>query len=398
MIGDIQKSVEMLFLKNRRMKDGFQYTVPSPDSYPYQWFWDSCFHAIILSRFSIEDAKKEIFSLVSHQYESGLLPHIIYWEKIPGVIDVNWGRKDTSSITQPPMIAYAVWEIYKRDKDIDFLKTIYPHLYHYYNYLLQERDPRRHHLIGIINPDESGEDNSPRFDAPLGMPPEQTIEENFKKRLEFIDNNRTCNFDAAFCMRNFFWVKDVPFNSIMVENLRLLSLIAKEAGFMEDSLRYEEEKSLIAQAMRDRMLEDGLFWSTYGMDYKKIKVKTWAIFSPMFAEVLTKDEAKILVDNYLNNPNEFASEFTVPTVSLSEPSFDPTGFWRGPIWISTNWFMYKGLMKYGFTEEAERIKQQSIELIKKNGFKEQFHPTTGNGLGAENFTWIGLILAMDKEN
>lgn len=395
MISDIRKAAEELFLKNRRTKNGFQYTVPSPDSYPYQWFWDSCFHAIILSYINTEDAKKELRSLVSHQFESGMLPHMIYWEKVPGVIDVNWGRENTSSITQPPMIAYAVWEIYKKDKDVAFLKEIYPHLYHYYNYLLIERDPRRNHLIGIINPDESGEDNSPRFDIPLGLPLEHTIEENFKKRLEFIEKNRTCNFDAPFCMRNIFWVKDVPFNSIFVENLRLLTLIAKEAGFMEDSLYYEEQRMLFTRSMRDRMLEDGLFWSTYGMDFKKIKVKTWAIFSPMFAEILTKEEASILVTNYLNNPKEFGTEYSVPTVSLSEPSFDPMGFWRGPIWLSTNWFMYKGLLKYGFKAEAEKIRQQSIELVKRNGFKEQFEPHTGNGLGADHFTWGGLVLAMN---
>lgn len=395
MITDVRKAAEELFLRNRRIKDGYQYTVPSPDSYPYQWFWDSCFHAIILSHFNLEDAKKELFSLVSHQFESGMIPHVTYWEKVPGVIDIDWGREGTSSITQPPMLAYAVWEIYKKDKDIDFLKKMYPHLYHYYNYLLIERDPRRNHLIGIINPDESGEDNSPRFDTPLGLPPVHTLEENFRKRIEFFDKNRTCNFDAPFCMKNYFWVKDVPFNSIFVENLRLLSLIAKDAGYVEDSLHYEEQRALCIKAMRERMFEDGLFWSTYGMDYTKIKIKTWAIFSPMFAEILTKEEALMLVENYLKNPEEFGTSYTIPTVSVSEPTFDPLGFWRGPVWMSTNWFVYKGLLKYGFVTEAEKIREQSTELIKKNGFKEQFHPITGNGLGAENFTWGAIILDMN---
>jgi glycogen debranching enzyme len=391
---DIKQAALDLLTKNRRMKDGFQYTVPSPTSYPYQWLWDSCFHAIILSEFNTEDAKKELISLFSAQFESGLIPHMIYWDRQPGIIDVEWGKDKTSSITQPPMIAYAVYTIFKKDGDKEFVKKVYPNLYHYYNFLLTERDPRRNHLIGIINPDESGEDNSPRFDIPLGLPPKHTQDENFKKRMEFIEKNRSCNFDAPFCMKNFFWSKDVPFNAIMVENLRILSKLAREIGYIEDSLHYEEQSVQIAKAMRERMEENGLFWSTYGMSYKKLKVKTWAIFSPLFAEILSKEEAATLVKEHLNNEMEFRTPFSVPTVSRDEGSYDPTGFWRGPVWIATNWFIYKGLKRYGFEEEAARIKEQSILLVRDSGFREQFNPETGEGLGAKEFTWGALVLDM----
>ena len=197
-ISDIRKNALELLLKNRRVTDGFQYTVPSPLSYPYQWLWDSCFHAIVLSHFNTDDAEKEILSLLSVQLENGFIPHMIYWQLVPGVIEVNWGKEKTSSITQPPMIAYAVWQIYTKNHNKEFLKKVYRNLYHYYNFLLTERDPRHNHLVGIINPDESGEDNSPRFDLPLGLPTKQTLGENYKRRLEFIEKNRTCNFDAPF--------------------------------------------------------------------------------------------------------------------------------------------------------------------------------------------------------
>src|SRR5690606_9280947 len=158
-----------------------------------------------------------------------------------------------------------------------------------------DRDPRKNHLLGIINPDESGEDNSSRFDALLGLPTKHTRDENREQRLKLIDQNRTCDFDAPFCMKNFFWVKDVPFNAICAENLRLLSLIAEKVGRKEESISFQEQSLLISKAMREKMLEDGLFWSTFGSDYKKIKVLTWAIFSPMFAKILSKEEAVELV-------------------------------------------------------------------------------------------------------
>ena len=385
-----------LLKENRRITSGFQYTIPSSDTYPYQWLWDSCFHAIILSHFRIADAKKEILALLSKQFQNGMIPHMIYWENIKrmGFPKIKWGKEDTSTITQPPMIAYAVWSIYQKDKDKSFIKKVYPHLYHFYRYLLTERDPHGNQLIGIMNPDESGEDNSPRFDIPLGLPPVHSLKENAKRRFGLVAQNIECKFDAPFCMRNFFWVKDVPFNAIMVENLRLLAQIAASLGYSEDADFFAREAENIVSAMRKFMLEDGLFWSTFGENYQKIKVKTWAIFAPLFAKILTQKEAEKLVKKHLLNPKEFWTEFPVPTVSISESSFDPQGFWRGPTWIATNWFIYKGLLNYGFNGVAEQIKETSIKLIQESGFREYFNPQTGEGLGAKNFTWGVLVLDM----
>lgn len=387
-----------LFLENRRIIGDFQYTVPSPNTYPYQWLWDSCFHVIILSHFKINDAKKEIFSLLSKQFQNGMIPHMIYWKKYKNTSfpKIKWGKNGTSTITQPPMLAFAVWHIFQKDKDINFLKSVYPHLYHFYRYLLTERDPHQKHLIGIMNPDESGEDNSPRFDLPLDLNSVQTLKENTNRRLKLVAQNIECKFDAPFCMRNFFWVKDVPFNSIMIANLRLLAKIAEKVGSDEDAVYFTKEAEDISSAMKKFMLEDGIFWSTYGEDYKKIKVKTWAIFAPLFAQIISQKEAKNLVSKHLLNKNEFWTNFPVPATALNEASFDSKGFWRGPTWIGTNWFIYKGLLNYGFQDIAEEIKRSSIALIQKSGFREYFNPLTGEGLGAQNFTWGGLVIDMDS--
>jgi glycogen debranching enzyme len=393
-IEKLKPQVLDLMVKNRRTLGEYQYTVPSPETYPYQWLWDSCFHAIILTHFDVADAKKEIISLISRQFDNGMLPHMIYW--VPGEqIKVAWGKEGTSSITQPPILAQAVKKIWDADQDVGFLQQVYPALYHFYNYLLTDRDPRHHHLVGIINPDESGEDNSPRFDIPLGLTPEQTLEENFQKRMELIDKNKTCNFDAPFCMRNFFWVKDVPFNALMVSNLRALADLATALDNKEDARVFHQEASDIAQAMRDRMVEDGLFWSTYGQDYKKIKVKTWAIFAPLIAGILTPEEANDLVERFLLNPQEFRSLYMIPTVSQADSSFDARGFWRGPVWIAINWLVYHALKEYGLIEPAELLREASVKLLEQSGFREQFDPLTGDGLGAEGFTWGGLIIDMN---
>jgi len=392
---DIAEEVAKLMRANSRQYGKNLYTMPSPETYPYQWLWDSCFHAIIYSHFDPNRGKEEILSLLSKQFHNGMLPHLIYWRRGP-VIDIDWGQgRRTSNITQPPMIAYAVWRLFQKDQDVEFLKSIYPNLFHYYKYLLNERDPHQRNLLGIINPDESGEDNSPRFDTLLGLPPIHQFEENLRKRADLVQENIKCKFDAPFCMKNFFWVKDVPFNAIMVENLQCLSYIAQKIDREYDAAYFDRSREEIVKAMRELMCEDGLFWSTHGGNYQRIKVKTWAIFAPLFARILEKAEAEKLVNKHLLNEKEFWDAYPLSTVSKDEASFSPAEMWRGPAWISVNWLVYKGLVNYGFNDAAEKIKQSSLALIKKSGFREYYNPKTGEGLGANHFTWGGLVLDMD---
>lgn len=34
-------------------------------------------------------------------------------------------------------------------------------------------------------------------------------------------------------------------------------------------------------------------------------------------------------------------------------------------------------------------------MIEKKGFREHYHPLTSKGLSAHDFTWAGLLLAME---
>ena len=392
----IKNQIEQLMLANRRHSGKYTYTVPSPKSYPFQWFWDSCFHAIILSSFDTHTAKKELLALASGQFKNGMIPHMIYWED-PHKFNfpiIKWGKHRTSSITQPPMLAYAVWTIYEQDHDKAFLRQMLPIIDRLHKYLLRVRDPYKHHLIGIINPDESGEDNSPRFDEVLRLKPKQSLDVNYQHRLKLVKNYRLQQFRIKKHMANFLWVRDVPTNAILVANLTIEGKIATELRQSNHAARARRHSEEVAAAMRQYMLEDGMMMSTMGLNYHHIEIKTWAMFAPLFAKILTPLEAQKIVNEHLLNNKEFNTPFGVPTVSASEPSFDPKGFWRGPIWVSTNWFIYKGLLNYGFKQEAAKILADTLKLLEKHGFREQYSPLTGEPMGAENFTWGGLVLDM----
>jgi glycogen debranching enzyme len=395
---DLKKESHDLLKKNRRVTDGHQYTVPSPTVYPYQWLWDSCFHSIILAQLEPEAAKAELKSLVVKQFADGMIPHVIFWEpSATRPYHLAWRRASTSSITQPPMIAYAAWEIHRLSPDKEFLEEMYQPLLSFYKYLVEERDPQYRHLAGIINPDESGEDNSPRFDMPMQVPPDVSFVGHMFKRYNLVEKNRVCNFDAEICMSQNFWVKDVPFNVILARNLQALAHIASFLGHKAGEHFALLHEGLIKEAMRERLFSDGVFWSAADHDYKPIKVSTWAHFAPLFADLYTKAEADALMEKYFNDSGAFRSQFGIRTVSKQEPSYRPDGFWRGPVWFAPHWFIYKGLRAYGYKDEAKFIQRANLALLERNGFREYFNPETGEAYGATDFTWGTLTLDMMEE-
>ncbi len=190
--GQLLHKIKHLYEQNRRQAGEFSYTISSSDTYPYQWLWDSCLAAITMSYFDLPQAKAELRALVSKQFENGMLPHIIYWQHVNNLpqLDMRWGKRRTSSITQPPLLAEAVNRIYAADGDIEFVREMLPHIHQFHQFLYRQRDPRKSGLVGIINPDESGEDTSPRFDAALKLGNKQTFEENYGARLELVKDWR----------------------------------------------------------------------------------------------------------------------------------------------------------------------------------------------------------------
>lgn len=383
-----------LLERNRRRSGEAQYTVPSPLIYPYQWLWDSCFHAIALSKFDPDAAIAELRTLLSRQYPDGLVPHIIFWTpKITRPYNVGW-KNNISKVTQPPMVAYALLEIYKKTGDATPIAELFPKAYAFYRYVIEQRDPHDHHLASIINPDESGEDNSPRFDGPMRLRPSVSFVGHMYARHKLSIAHRVCDFDAATCMTDRFWVKDVPFNAVLVRNLEALAELAAIVGDERAGEWARRHRALVADAMRAELLEDGVFWSASGPEHTKLKVHTWAHFAPLFAGLYTPEEARALVETHFHNETTFKSKFGIRTVSKREPSYRSNGFWRGPIWFAPHWFLYKGLTAYGFTEEAAWIRERSLDLVRRHGFREYFDPESGRAYGARGFTWGTLVLDM----
>ncbi len=387
----------------------YSFIAPANKEYTFQWLWDTAFHAIILSYFDTSRAKNEIRSFLVGQWENGFLPHIIFWEQkkiFPHWAYIESGRirPKTTSITQPPALAMAVEKIYQRDADLEFVKEVVPKIAKHHRWLLQNRDPDNDFLVSIISPNESGMDELPVFQYALGFLGKNTARLRYTYRhADFL--NILYRFNSKkILQKDYFNVEELLFNSVFIENCRSLARLFTLTGqggeatfFLE--VAHKAESSLLEKCWDKN---DMIFYSLFSKKEHFAKVKTVASLAPLFLEGLTGEKLKKLVEKHLLNKNEFWLPYPVPSVSKDEVYYFPREInyrisqtsllWRGPTWISTNWFIVKGLQKHGYNDIADTIIERMTQMITKYGFREYYNPETGFGYRRENFGWSTLII------
>jgi hypothetical protein len=81
----------------------------------------------------------------------------------------------------------------------------------------------------------------------------------------------------------------------------------------------------------------------------------------------------------------------VPTYDLAAEGFDERRYWRGPVWINTNWLLWNGLLQHGQAGEADAILLSSLGLVAQSGFREYFDPFGGEGFGTTGFGWSAAL-------
>ena len=380
----------------------YSFVVPSLVGYPFQWFWDSCFHAIALTHLDKKQAVAELTTLMSGAQPDGFIPHIIFWEmdKQPDFLSrniVGMTSPYTSATMQPPIIAYAVERVYQATGDEGFLQEALPVLTAFYRWLPRNRDPDEDGLIAVIQPEEAGTDCSPKYDEALGL--EELSNQGFIAALSKVYSayEPMRGDDRRILAADIFHFEDVLVNSIYVMGLRSL---ARLLGDVPEA----REFSLQADKARDALLakcwdeEAGAFFDLSGVGERPVRTVTISSLMPLILEDLPRKQVESLVERWLTAPDHFWLPYPVPSVPASDPKFmpgNPRGFiWRGPSWINTNWFLAHGLRRHGYDEVADHIVARSQECLAKSGIREYYQPYTAEGLGARDFGWSTLVLDM----
>lgn len=417
--GDLREAAAGLLESNLRegadphLGVRYRYVCPSRHKYPWQWYWDSCFHAVALAHVRPELAAGELESLLAAQRGDGFIGHVTYWSgaaRPPLVTRLEsrlTARPRRSELIQPPLIAQAAERVGELTGDRRFLARVYPALSRHYRWIAENRCPDGDGLIVLISPFESGMDNTPAYDRPLGIGSPRPGWWSVRLRVAGLHVSHLAlgrNYSLDRIQRlGRFAVKDVAVNSIYAEALRAMARIASALGLGPDAGAWTAGAERVEAAIVRTLFDpgSGAFFPTYGRGRRVSRVLTAATLLALLIESLPPDIAAGLVERHLLRPERFWTECPVPTVAASEPSFSPDPgegrhplIWRGPTWINTNWFIARGLRRHGYADLAARIERGSADLVERSGFREFYHPRTGAGQGARDFAWSTLVVDM----
>ncbi len=377
----------------------YAYVAPSPSSYPFQWFWDSCFHAIALTHVNLEWAQEELITLLHGAQPDGFIPHQILWEKdrYPEAAarqSEKFGVRYTSSSIQPPVLATALERVFLAGNDRDFLARCLPPTIAFYRWLAEVRDPDRDGLIAIIQPDESGVDASPKFDPLMDYP------KNNDDLVRWIDwlytHYQPLRFnDAAILARDLFQVEEVLTNVCYILGMQALARLCSGDEAAEFGARAARTRDALVAKCYDA--EAGAFFDLAGANERPLRTMTITSLMPLALPDLDPHIVARLVA-HLRDPESFALPYPVPSVSRREPSFMPgnaRGFiWRGPSWINSNWLIGEGLRAHGHDDLFAHLRDTTCAMVERSGFREYYDPYTAEGHGSRDHSWSTLVLDM----
>jgi hypothetical protein len=308
----------------------------TPDRMPHRhmWLWDTAFTALGLQYLRQDLGEDALRALFAKQRPDGRLA-LAARPEAPGADDTE-DRKISCGESQPPIVTWSAWRQFEYTRNQDFLAEAYPRLVKYlswfetnrrkvnglYGWMVRtESDPVRGARGG-----ESGMDNSPRFDDVTSM-------------------------------------TAVDLSAYMANEYRCLGSMAEVLGNGEAD-RWRGEHSRISELINDMLWDDeDRFYYDLDENNQFVPVKTTAGFMPMLPQIPCRDRAESL-RMHLTHPQEFWTEFPVPSVSRDEATFSKD-MWRGPAWVNVNVLLYHALLSYGFFEEArELVRKTMAEIVR----------------------------------
>ena len=355
-------------------------------SYNYEWFhgfwaWDSWKHAVAVANYNSELAKDQMRALFDYQEPNGFIPDCIYRNNL---LEENNYRN-----TKAPLAAWAIWKIYEKTKEANFIKEFYPKLKLYHNWWYKERDHDQDGLCEFGSTDgtviaakwESGMDNAVRFD----------------------DSKILKNGEKAYSLDQ----ESVDLNSFLYTEKNYLQKMAEVLKLSEEAKKWKEESAGLKIRIQNQFWDAGTGWFYDTTIDGKTLIKAMGCegYLPVWAEVATPEQVQQAKRNMMDTAslNTFVP---LPTLAANHPKFKPNnGYWRGPVWLDQSYFGINGLEKYGYAKEANELAHKLIYnaegvLDKGTSIRENYQPVTGKGLEAFNFSWSAshylMLLLEDK--
>ena len=342
--------------------------VPSHAAYYFVgfWAWDTWRFSAALAKFNPKLAKDNIRAMFDYQQPDGMIIDCIYTDP----------AENNARDSKPPLVSWAVDEIFTHTNDTAFISEMYPQLMAYYKWWYNKRDHNRNGMCEYGSTDgtleaaawESGMDNAIRFDD-AKMLKNDGAEDAWSMDQESVDLNAYLALECKL-LKKFASILGVTFDGPDYSSQVADYFFDKEKGFFFD-----------------RRLKDGSFIQEPGCE----------AYTPLWTKVATADQVKAMLP-LLTDTAKFSTYIPFPTVAADHPKYNPRGYWRGPIWLDQTYFAIRGLRNYGYNKMADEYTLQVFDRLQglKEGapIHENYGTHTGELLKAPHFSWSSSHLLM----
>lgn len=386
-----------------REKGGiFRYGFLTPGSPSYGdalWDWDSYFSNVALKQILADIGVDKNEAI---EYERGCILNFLSFTGSDGFMPIMIARNSNTSELRPkdiykenmhkPILAQHAAFLVKYDSgNAEWLRNDFQKLQYYINNYINHH---RHKATGLFYW---------QTDKMIGV------------------DNDPCTFyrpDGSSA--------SIYLNCLMVKELEAMEYLSEQLGMNDAVKLYKSEREKLVKSIREHCYDerDGFFYnvdinlrevdfSDGGFYHRGMprhwdcliqRIDVWSGFMALWAGVATDEQAKRVVERY-RDKKSFNCKSGIRTLSAQEKMYrvaasNNPSCWLGPVWIISNYLTFRGLVKYGYTDEARELCEKTIRLLGRDVIRfgamhEYYSPDDGEpviNLGFQN--WNMLVLNM----
>ena len=281
-----------------------------------------------------------------------------------------WGKDHPVSIN-PPLLAWAEWEIFRATGDVERLKEVYPTLlknfdFHVNTYQMED---------GLFYGDTlgMGMDNIPR--SPRDWEPTEgsgLTHHELGDKLAAMNESAETKLDYFIAeyvkTRQGVWNKQ----SRLVDFSAQMGMFALQLIGIAETIEQTDEVERL-KAFHSKLKDDlnTLCWSEedkyyYDLGYGKQVVRRHiGAYWMLLGELVPEDRMEPFLA-YLKDPNEYYRLTPLPALSAADPDYVGWGdYWLGGVWAPTSYMVLKGLESVGQDELAKDLAEKTYYAVAK---------------------------------
>ncbi|MGC6487598.1 MAG: MGH1-like glycoside hydrolase domain-containing protein [Planctomycetota bacterium] len=225
-------------------------------------------------------------------------------------------------------------------------KAVLMAMQRYVKWVGNNRDPEGSGLTDIVNHFESGQEFSRRYTV---------IDNKADRAEEFTEQFRLKGIDASvFRYRLVKWLYEV----------------AEEIQEKAMANRFQAEVEVILETVRKKMWDEksGMFMDLDPKSRRKTNVKAAVGFYPLATDIPNQKQVDAMVD-LISSRDEFWAKYPVPSIAMSDSTFDGAGRWKGTRkgspWNGRTWPVVNSHILEGLTYWAERGNKKAQRLARQ---------------------------------